>query len=146
VAEPFAPGIISKDGWELEGVFAPGMNKFYFTTNSGKDTPAIVIGFQMQNNVWKKHTEFKRKGELTFSPDGTPMHMAKGYKERMGDVWSERKSLGPMFNRKDWGIMRLSASASGTYVFDDWKNKNTIRMSVLNNGKRQAPSAQKDEL
>ena len=29
MAEPFAPGIISKDGWEIEGVFAPGMKEFY---------------------------------------------------------------------------------------------------------------------
>ena len=139
VAEPFAPGIISKAGWELEGVFAPGMNEFYFTTDSGKDTPIMVIGFRQQNNIWKKHTEFKRKGEITFSPDGARMHMAKGYKNRIGEDWSERKSLGPMFDRKDWGIMRLSASAKGTYVFDDYKNKNAIRISTLEEGKRQTP-------
>ena len=28
VAETFAPGIISTNGWELEGVFAPGMQEF----------------------------------------------------------------------------------------------------------------------
>jgi len=27
VAEPFAPGIISKEGWELEGMFTPGIEK-----------------------------------------------------------------------------------------------------------------------
>lgn len=138
-AEPFAPGVISKAGWDLEGVFAPGMKEFYYTTDSGKDTPSIVIGFRQINNVWKKYTEFKRKGEIGFSADGKRMLMAKGYKERIADGWSERKSLGPMFDRKDWGIMRLSASAKGTYVFDDWKNKNSIRMSVLKNGKRHAP-------
>lgn len=36
MAEPFAPGIISTEGWELEGVFAPGMKEFYFTTAGGK--------------------------------------------------------------------------------------------------------------
>ncbi len=137
-----AEGIISKDGWELEGVFAPGMKEFYFTldraTEDKKFRPT-VIGFRQQNNTWKKFTEFLRRGEVSISPDGKRMHMAKGYKERIGDGWSERKSLGPMFDRKDWGIMRLSASAKGTYVFDDYKNKDTIRISTINNGERQAP-------
>ena len=44
-----------------------------------------------------------------------------------------------MFDRKDWGIMRLTASAKGTYVFDDFRSKDVIRMSVLKDGKRQAP-------
>lgn len=51
VAEPFAPGIISKDGWELEGVFAPGMKEFYFTSNRESST---VTGFRQQNNIWEK--------------------------------------------------------------------------------------------
>jgi hypothetical protein len=139
VAEPFAPGIISKGGWEIQGVFAPGMKEFYFTTRSGKGTPITVIGFRQQDNVWKKYIEFKRNGEIVFSPDGNRMHMAKGYKDRMGEGWSERKSLGPMFDREDWGIMRLSASAKGTYVFDDYKSDDVIRISTLKDGKRQAP-------
>lgn len=32
VAEVFAPGVISTDKWELEGVFAPGMQEFYYVT------------------------------------------------------------------------------------------------------------------
>jgi hypothetical protein len=136
VAEPFAPGIISKDGWELEGVFAPGMKEFYFTTNRKK---ATVTGFRLQKNIWQKYIEFPRTGEVTFSPDGKRMHMAKGYKDRIGDGWSERKSLGPMFDRKDWGIMRLTASAKGTYVFDDYKSNDKIRISTLKDGIRQVP-------
>ena len=135
-AEPFAPGIISKEGWELEGVFAPGMKEFYFTSNSESST---VTGFRQQDNVWKKYTEFRRTGEVTFSPDGKRMHMAKGYKDRIGDSWSERKSLGPMFDRKDFGIMRLSASAKGTYVFDDYKSNDEIRISKVIDGERQTP-------
>ncbi|PKG86221.1 hypothetical protein CXF85_00445 [Colwellia sp. 75C3] len=136
VAEPFAPGIISKDGWQLEGVFPPGMKEFYFTSNRKK---ATVTGFRLQNNIWQKYIEFPRTGEVTFSPDGKRMHMAKGYKDRVGDGWSERKSLGPMFDRKDWGIMRLSASAKGTYVFDDYKSNDKIRISTLKDGIRQVP-------
>lgn len=150
IAEPFAPDVISTDGWELEGVFAPGMKEFYFTMDRGKDTGTnsksflpTVIGFRQENNVWKKYTEFKRTGEIVFSPDGNRMHMAKGYKDRVGDGWSERKSLGPMFDRKEWGIMRLAASAKGTYVFDDFKSDddNAIRISMLKDGKREEPVA-----
>ena len=142
VAEPFAPSIISKEGWELEGVFAPGMKEFYFTLDRATDVKNFrptVIGFRQENNIWKKFTEFRRRGEVTFSPDGKRMHMGKGYKDRMGDGWSERKSLGPMIDSEDWGIMRLTASAKGTYVFDDFKNKNAIRISILKDGKRQSP-------
>ena len=139
IAEPFAPGIISKDGWEIEGVFAPGMKEFYFVTRSSKNKPATVIGFRQQDNLWKKYIEFTRTGEISFSPDGSRMYMAKGYKDRIGDGWSERKSLGPMFDRKDWGIMRLTASSKGTYVFDDYKSNDVIRMSTRKDGKRQAP-------
>jgi hypothetical protein len=140
VAEPFAPGIISKAGWELEGVFAPGMKEFYFTLDRGttdKFRPT-VIGFRLENKVWKKYTEFLRVGEVTFSPDGKRMHMAEGYKDRIDDSWSERQSLGPLFDRDEFGIMRLSASASGTYVFDDYKNKG-IRISTVKDGERQQP-------
>jgi len=142
VAEPFAPSIVSTKGWELEGVFAPCMKEFYFTLDRAteeKKFQPTVIGFRQKNNIWKKYIEFPRSGEIVFSPDGKRMHMAKGYKDRIGDGWSERKSLGPMFDRKDWGIMRLSASAKGTYVFDDYKSKDLIRISTIKDGKRQTP-------
>ncbi|MDJ0941528.1 MAG: hypothetical protein QNJ00_17325 [Woeseiaceae bacterium] len=138
-ATVFAPGIISTEAWELEGVFAPGMREFYFTTKGGNRTVPTVVGFRQENNIWKKFIEFPRNGEVTFSPDGRRMHMAEGYKERTGSGWSERKSLGPMFEREDWGVMRLSASARGTYVFDDYKNGDVIRISTFVNGKRQEP-------
>lgn len=139
-AEPFAPGIVSKEGWELEGVFAPGMKEFYFTTSHVEPISPTVIGFRQQNNVWKKYIEFPRHGEIGFSPDGERMHMAKSYKDRGGDGWSERKSLGPLFDREDLGIMRLSASAKGTYVFDDYKSGGVIRISTIFNGIRQEPT------
>ena len=139
VAEPFAPGIISKDGWELEGVFAPGMDEFYFTTRGGEYTRPTVFGFRQEANVWTKYIEFTRDGEVSFSPDGQRMHMAEGYKDRVGDSWSERRSHGPMFEREDWGIMRLTSSTQGTFVFDDYKSGDVIRMSVLKDGERQEP-------
>ena len=138
VAEPFAPGIISKQGWELEGVFAPGMKEFYFTKRAADDRKSIIVGFRQQNNEWKKYFEIPRRGEVSFSPDGKRMHMAKGYIDRVDDGWSALKKLGPMFDTKDFGIMRLSASANETYVFDDYKSSD-IRISKVTDGKRQAP-------
>lgn len=140
IAEPFAPGIISTESWELEGVFAPGMNEFYFTTNRGDYTRPTVVGFRQENGFWRKYIELPRVGEVVFSPDGKRMHMAEGYRDRVGDGWSERKSLGPMFEREDWGIMRLSASESGTYVFDDYKSDDVIRISRIKDGERQTPT------
>ena len=140
IAVPFAPSIISKEGWQSEGVFAPGMREFYFTTDRGEPPRPTVIGFRQQNNIWNKYIEFIRNGEVVFSPDGKRMHMAKGYMGRVGDGWSERKTLGPMFDRDDFGIMRLSVSAAGTYVFDDYKSNGLIRISTFVNGKREIPT------
>jgi len=140
VAEPFAPGIISTEGWEIEGVFAPGMKEFYFTTSHDEPFLATVIGFRQQDNIWKKYIEFPRKGELAFSPDGTRMHMAKGYKDRMGSSWSERKSIGPSF--EEFKIMRLTVSSQATYVFDEVglpDGDGVIRYSRLIDGNRQEP-------
>lgn len=139
VAEPFAPEIISKKGWELEGVFAPGMKEFYFTKRAPDGKKSIIVGFRQQDNIWKKYFEIPRRGEVSFSPDGNRMHMAKGYLDRVGDGWSELKKLGPMIDRKEFGIMRLSASAEGTYVFDDY-TIDEIRISKIKNDKRQKPT------
>ncbi|NMP32792.1 hypothetical protein HII17_14645 [Thalassotalea sp. M1531] len=139
VAEPFAPNIISKEGWDGEGVFAPGMKEFYFTRKDKEYPRRTVIGFRQENNKWKVFSKFPRIGEIGFSNDGSRMYMAEGYRDRKGKGWSERKSLGAMFDRKDWGIMRLSASARGTFVFDDYKSGDVIRISTLSNGKRESP-------
>ncbi|WP_339699607.1 hypothetical protein [uncultured Roseivirga sp.] len=140
VAEPFALGIISTEGWEVEGVFAPGMKEFYFTTSRGEHFSPTVIGFRQEGNVWKKYTEFRRRGEMAFSPDGSRMHMAKGYKDRIDDGWSERKSIGSSF--EEFQIMRLTASSKATYVFDELGMPNgdgVIRYSRLIDGERETP-------
>lgn len=141
VAVPFALGIISTKGWEVEGVFAPGMKEFYYTTSTGEPFRPTVIGFRQENNVWKKYTEFRRRGEMAFSPDGSRLHMAKGYKDRVGDGWSDRQSIGAAF--EEIQIMRLTASSKGTYVLDEVgmpHGDGVIRYSRLNEeGKREAP-------
>ena len=59
--------------------------------------------------------------------------------DRTQTGWSDVKSLGPMFEREEWGIMRLSSSSNGTYVFDDYKGSDVIRISTLIDGVRQEP-------
>ena len=44
-----------------------------------------------------------------------------------------------MFDNKEYGIMRFSESAKGTYVFDDY-TIDVIRMSKLKDGKREEPT------
>ena len=143
-AEVFAPGIISTDGWELQAVFAPGMNEFYYVTNSGeKERPKIsefrptIFGYRFEDNRWHKFVEMPRTGGPFITADGQTMHLAKGRRERTASGWSEVESLGPMFEREDWGIMRLTASTDGAYVFDDFRGG--IRGSRLVNGQRQEP-------
>lgn len=136
-AEVFAPGVISMPGWEIQALFSPDMQEFYFTTAQGEATPIMVLGFRQQNKVWKKYTEFIRRGELGFTPDGKRMLMARGYKQRRGKGWSKRKTLSALIN--EFRIMRLSASVDGTWVFDEANIPGVIRMSEVINGERQQP-------
>ena len=82
---------------------------------------------------------FSRAGEPFISPDGKKLHLGNKYRVRTNSGWSEVKSLGPIFDREDWGIMRLTSSARGTYVFDDYKNNDVIRISETRNGTREKP-------
>ena len=145
MAEVFAPGVISTDGWELQAVFAPGMKEFYYVTDSGKhERPTIsqleptIFGYRLANNRWHKFIEMPRTGEPFITADGQTMHLAKGRRERTDAGWSEVESLGPIFEREDWGIMRLTASTNGTYVFDDFRS-GIIRTSRIVDGERQEP-------
>ncbi len=139
MAEVFAPGIVSTEHFEACAVFAPDMKAFYYLSDDNKDKKHRLISYQFKDNLWHKSVVGPRVGEPTFSPDGKIMHLGRRYMERIGEEWSEVKSLGPMIDRKDWGIMRLSASAQGTYVFDDANGGDVIRISKLINGKRQEP-------
>ncbi len=137
--EPFAPGIVSTAHKDLSGFFSPDMTEFYFTRYNDSIKKFSLIGFQNIDNQWIESFVAPRVGRPIFAPDGNSMHLGSKYMERTMDGWSEVKSLGPMFDREDWGIMRLSSSASGTYVFDDFKNNDVIRISTIENGKREEP-------
>lgn len=138
--EVFAPRIVSTEHRDHSPFFTPDMKEFYFTRKSNNDSKWSLIVFKSENNRWRKSVVGPRVGRPNMAPDGKTMHLGSKYMERTESGWSEVKSLGPMFDREDWGIMRLSSSATGTYVFDDYKSNDIIRISKVKDGKRQPPS------
>ena len=140
IPEVFAPGIVSTEQRDLSGFFSPDMSEFYFTRKELDVNKWSLFVYKNKNNQWHGSKVGNRVGRPIFSPDGSVMHLGKNYRERTDKGWSEIKSLGPMFDRPDWGIMRLSSSAKGTYVLDDARSDDVIRISTIENGKRQAPT------
>ena len=139
VPELFAPDIIQTEHREAEAAFTPDLKEFYFRRRGGEYKNNTLVVIQYKDNRWTESVVPPRAGEPFISPDGKVLYLGSKYRERTNSGWSEVKSLGPMFDRKDFGIMRLSASAKGTYVFDDYKSNDIIRISTVKDGKRQAP-------
>ena len=135
----FAPGYVSTEHRDYSGFFTPDMKEFYFTRRNKDTGKWWLVVFKSEKNQWHESVVGPRVGRPIIAPDGKIMHLGKHYMERTKTGWSEVKTLGAMFDRDDWGIMRLSASANGTYVFDDYKNNDVIRISTIKNGKRQQP-------
>ena len=135
----FAPDIIQTEHREAEAAFAPDLKEFYFRRRGGKYEKNTLVVIQYKENRWVESLVPPRAGEPFISPDGKILHLGNKYRERTNAGWSEVKSLGPMFDREDWGIMRLTASANGTYVFDDYKSNDVIRISTLKDGIREEP-------
>ncbi len=133
-AEPFAPGMISTKGWVLGGDFGPNSKEFYMVNpHQGGYAPKVVV-FRKEGRTWTQH-DFMQ----THTTDSNRLYRRNQYIERTATGWSEMKSLGPMFEREDWGIMRVTASKKGTYVFDDYKSNDIIRISRIKDGKRETP-------
>ena len=141
--ELFAPGVVSTDSLEVMGVFAPGMNEFYFVRQSAGESPKNLV-IQYRDGAWQKPVEESHSGEVAISTDGKTMYLGNKYRERTTSGWSEEKSLGTDFD--DIPIMRLTASADGAYVFDERDEIGTIRYSRLLDGKREAPKALSEEI
>jgi WD40-like Beta Propeller Repeat len=143
IPEVFAPGIVSTKDWEIEGVFAPSMKEFYFARYRGTYDDAKTYVIQYKNGAWHESVVERRSGEVFISTDGNTMHLGNKYRERTASGWSEKKSLGPLFD--EFPIMRLTASAADTYVFDE-PEVGTIRYSRLIDGKREEPKALSKEI
>jgi len=133
----FAPGIVSTEHFEAFGIFTPDLEEFYFIRGGGKYQESTLLVIQYKNNRWSESVVSPSVGEPFISPDGKTMYLGNRYMKRTNSGWSEVKSLGTPF--EDIPIMRLTASAAGTYVFDEREEIGTIRYSRLIDGKREEP-------
>ncbi|MBQ4809943.1 PD40 domain-containing protein [Pseudoalteromonas luteoviolacea] len=137
----FAPGYVSGKHRDVNAFFSPDMTEFYFTRMDLKQETWDLISYTLHNGQWRESVVGPRVGRPLLAPDGHTMHLGQYYMTRNHCGWSHLKRLDPPFSRRDWGIMRLSASKSGTYILDDYKSGDIIRISEVKNGKRHAPIA-----
>ena len=136
--EVFAPSLASTEHRDWGGSFSPDMKEYYFGRRNNTSGQSTSVVFKSKNNRWHE-TVLGPKENGFISPDGKIMHVGKQYRKRTNEGWSELKSLGSAF--EDIRIMRLTASAKGTYVFDEATSdgNGVLRYSRLLNGKREAP-------
>ena len=139
IPQLFAPDIIRTEHREAEAAFTPDLKEFYFRRRGGKYENNTLVVVQYKDNRWVESVVPPRAGEPFISPNGKILYLGSKYRERTNTGWSEVKSLGPLFDREDWGIMRLTTSAKGTYVFDDYKSNDVIRISKMKDGIREEP-------
>ena len=134
---PFAPGMVTSNGWEYGGTFTPDLKKFYFI-RAGEEKQEFVV-YQYKNKKWQDSVISSRIGQPFISPDGKTMHLGRRYKSLTKNGWSDVKKLNSPFDTLP--IMRLTVSSKGTYFFDEFKRDYTgdIRYSRLINGKRELP-------
>lgn len=142
IPEPFAPGLVTTLNWEIDGVFTPDLKEFYFIREVGEkeeDKKMEFVVIQYKNNQWQDSVISPRVGQPFISPDGKKMHLGRRYQERTGTGWSEIKKLDTVFMKIP--IMRLTASANGTYVFDEMSEQGNLRYSRLIDGNREEPKS-----
>lgn len=137
--EVFAPGIVSTEHWEYGAVFSPDMREFYLLRAGGAHDETTFVVFRLRDGAWRESVVGPRAGQPFISPDGKTMHLGRRYRERTEDGWSELRSLGGAF--ADLRIMRLTASARGTWYFDEvgTEGDGVIRWSRLVDGQREEP-------
>ncbi len=145
IPEVFAPGIVSKEHRDWTGSFSPDMKRYNFGRYNSESGKTTTVVFEYENNRWSESLiESEVRGFI--SPDGKTMHSGQQYRERTDDGWSELKSLGSPF--EEIGIMTLTVSSKGTYVFDEMgtDGNGVLRFSRLIDGKREAPKPLSKEI
>ena len=138
--EIFAPGIVNtEEHVEIEGLFAPGMESFYFVRTDNIAGTARLVVIEYKNNQWQESVAKQGVSEPSLSPDGKTFYVKRQYMERTGNGWSELKSLGKRFENID--IMRFSASSNGTAYFDTYTKAldTPLRTSRLIDGEYEEP-------
>lgn len=133
--EIFIPKKSTSQEWKLGNTDSLNMDEFYFTYTGNNPFENLVVVYRNEGSSYKVN-----KYSFKHNPgDSNILYSRWNYIERTDSGWSKIKSLGPMFEREDWGIMVMSVSAKGTFVFDDYKSNDVIRMSRIIDGKREEP-------
>ena len=145
---PFAPGMVSTEIYEYDGAFAHDMKAFYFIRRGEENKTSAFYEYkynETSGNWEKSEIASPWIGRPVISPDGETMHLGDRYLKRTESGWSELQNLEPpTISNDSMYIMRLSASANGTYYFDTYKENDSmfpIRYSRLINGKHEEPKA-----
>ncbi len=140
--EIFVPRKETSKEWKLGNANAVDMKEFYFTYTGDNPFEDPVVVYRNEGNYYRVN-----KYSFKHNPsDNNILYSRWNYIERTDTGWSKIKSLGPMFDREDWGIMVMSVSSKGTFVFDDYKSNDVIRMSRIVNGKREEPKLLGDHI
>ena len=135
----FAPGMVSTGSYELFSAFTPDMSEYYFVRYDDQGEPYMHV-LHEKNGLWITSIVGPRVGEPFISPDGSTMHLGKRFMSRTDTGWSEVEPLGSYFD--DYRIMRLTASANSTFVFDQMGppgNGGVIRYSHSVDGRQEEP-------
>jgi len=155
----FAPGIISTDQNELNSIFSPKGDEFFYAIYS-KERKYVMMYTKQIKGAWTKPEVFPFSGEFTdvdmaFSPDGNTFFFCSNrpsiwerkqmdiwYCVRASDGWSEPQNLGkPVNSAQDetypWitenGTMYFASSREGGMGDKD------LYYSTLINGKYSDP-------
>lgn len=144
--ELFAPVLIQTEHREAEAAFSPDLKEFYFRRRGGEYTRNTLVVIKNIDGKWVESLVPPYAGEPFVSNDGKRLYLGRKYRDRIDSAWSEVKDLDPIIDRKDYGIMRITESNEGTYVFDDYKNNDVIRISRLIDGIREEPKLLNEEI
>lgn len=133
--EIFVPKKSTSQDWKLGNADSLDMNEFYFTYEGSSPFEDPVVVYRNEGSSYNVN-----KYSFSHNPSNSNILYSRwNYIERTDSGWSKINSLGPMFEREDWGIMVMSVSSKGTLVFDDYKSNDVIRMSRIIDGKREEP-------
>ncbi|MFT0716546.1 hypothetical protein [Flagellimonas lutimaris] len=135
IPEVFIPRKSTSQDWKLGNADSLDMDEFYFTYTGNNPFEDPVVVYRNEGSYYRVN-----KYSFKHNPsDSSILYSRWNYIERTDSGWSKIKSLGPMFDREDWGIMVMSVSSKGTLVFDDYKSNDVIRISRIVDGKREEP-------
>ncbi|GAB5565222.1 MAG: hypothetical protein Wins2KO_22850 [Winogradskyella sp.] len=142
IPEIFVPNKNTSQDWKLGNPESLNLDEFYFTYTGNNPFEPLVVVYRNEGNSYKAN-----KYKFNYNPsDSNTLYSRWNYIERTNSGWSEMRSLGPMFERKEWGIMTLSISNKGTIVIDDVKSNDVIRISEIKDGKREEPKLMSKEI